>query len=229
MISMNVCRSGSAARHAGLLLQFLENETFARLHNIYTMRTLVFATHNLHKLREVRDMLPAGEIELVGLTDLGRTDPLPETADTLEGNALQKARFVKDHYGYDCFADDTGLEVDALHGAPGVYSARYAGEACDSAANVRKLLAALTDAPNRRARFRTVIALVMDGQEHLFEGEISGRIVTEGHGAGGFGYDPIFVPDGFDRTFAELAAEEKNAISHRGRAVKRLVEFLHRG
>ena len=133
------------------------------------MRTLVFATHNLHKLREVRDMLPAGEMELVGLTDLGQTAPLPETADTLQGNALQKARFVKAHYGYDCFADDTGLEVEALGGAPGVYSARYAGEDCDSAANVRKLLAALADAPNRRARFRTVIALVMDGREHLFD------------------------------------------------------------
>ena len=190
------------------------------------MRTLVFATHNLHKLREVHDMFPAGEMELVGLTDLGQTAPLPETADTLQGNALQKARFVKAHYGYDCFADDTGLEVEALGGAPGVYSARYAGEDCDSAANVRKLLAALADAPNRRARFRTVIALVMDGREHLFEGVVTGRIATEGHGAGGFGYDPVFVPDGYDRSFAELSADEKNAISHRGRAVRRLVEFL---
>ena len=190
------------------------------------MRTLVFATHNLHKLREVRDMLPTGEMELVELTDLGQTAPLPETADTLQGNALQKARFVKAHYGYDCFADDTGLEVEALGGAPGVYSARYAGEDCDSAANVRKLLAALADAPNRRARFRTVIALVMDGREHLFEGVVTGRIATEGHGAGGFGYDPVFVPDGYDRSFAELSADEKNAISHRGRAVRQLVEFL---
>ena len=190
------------------------------------MQTLVFATHNLHKLREVRDMLPTGEMELVELTDLGQTAPLPETADTLQGNALQKARFVKAHYGYDCFADDTGLEVEALGGAPGVYSARYAGEDCDSAANVRKLLAALADAPNRRARFRTVIALVMDGREHLFEGVVTGRIATEGHGAGGFGYDPVFVPDGYDRSFAELSADEKNAISHRGRAVRQLVEFL---
>jgi len=190
------------------------------------MRTLVFATHNTHKLREVRAMLPDG-LKLVGLTDLGRTDPLPETSDTLEGNALQKARYVKEHYGYDCFADDTGLEVDALHGAPGVYSARYAGEDCDSAANVRKLLAALDGVANRRARFRTVIAFVTDGgQEHLFEGEVGGHIATEEHGAGGFGYDPIFTPDGYDRTFAQLSADEKNAISHRGRAVRRFVDFL---
>ncbi len=190
------------------------------------MRTLVFATHNTHKLREVRAMLPDG-LKLVGLTDLGRTDPLPETSDTLEGNALQKARYVKEHYGYDCFADDTGLEVDALHGAPGVYSARYAGEDCDSAANVRKLLAALDGVADRRARFRTVIAFVTDGgQEHLFEGEVGGHIATEEHGAGGFGYDPIFTPDGYDRTFAQLSADEKNAISHRGRAVRRFVDFL---
>lgn len=190
------------------------------------MRTLVFATHNTHKLREVRAMLPDG-LKLVGLTDLGRTDPLPETSDTLEGNALQKARYVKEHYGYDCFADDTGLEVDALHGAPGVYSARYAGEDCDSAANVRKLLAALDGVADRRARFRTVIAFVTDGgQEHLFEGEVGGHIATEEHGAGGFGYDPIFTPDGYDRTFAQLSAEEKNTISHRGRAVRRFVDFL---
>ena len=190
------------------------------------MRTLVFATHNTHKLREVRAMLPDG-LKLVGLTDLGRTDPLPETSDTLEGNALQKARYVKEHYGYDCFADDTGLEVDALHGAPGVYSARYAGEDCDSAANVRKLLAALDGMADRRARFRTVIAFVTDGgQEHLFEGEVGGHIATEEHGAGGFGYDPIFTPDGYDRTFAQLSADEKNTISHRGRAVRRFVDFL---
>ena len=190
------------------------------------MRTLVFATHNTHKLREVRAMLPDG-LKLVGLTDLGRTDPLPETSDTLEGNALQKARYVKEHYGYDCFADDTGLEVDALHGAPGVYSARYAGEDCDSAANVRKLLAALDGVADRRARFRTVIAFVTDGrQEHLFEGEVGGHIATEEHGAGGFGYDPIFTPDGYDRTFAQLSADEKNTISHRGRAVRRFVDFL---
>ena len=190
------------------------------------MQTLVFATHNLHKLREVCHMLPTDEIALVGLTDLGQTAPLPETADTLQGNALQKAHFVKAHYGYDCFADDTGLEVEALGGAPGVYSARYAGEDCDSAANIRKLLAALDGVSNRRARFRTVIALVMDGREYLFEGEVSGQITTEEHGTGGFGYDPVFVPDGYDRTFAELSADEKNAISHRGRAVKQLVEFL---
>ena len=171
-------------------------------------------------------MLPDG-LKLVGLTDLGRTDPLPETSDTLEGNALQKVRYVKEHYGYDCFADDTGLEVDALHGAPGVYSARYAGEDCDSAANVRKLLAALDGVADRRARFRTVIAFVTDGeQEHLFEGEVGGHIATEEHGAGGFGYDPIFTPDGYDRTFAQLSADEKNAISHRGRAVRRFVDFL---
>ena len=190
------------------------------------MRTLVFATHNLHKLREVRDMLPHDSIRLVGLTDLGQMEPLPETSATIEGNALQKARYVKEHDGYDFFAHDTALEVVALHGAPGVYSARYAGEACDSAANVRKLLEALRDTDHRKARFRTVIALITDREERLFEGEVTGQITTEAHGAGGFGYDPIFRPDGFDRTFAELSPDEKNAISHRGRAVRRLVQHL---
>ena len=190
------------------------------------MRTLVFATHNLHKLREVRDMLPHDSIRLVGLTDLGQMEPLPETSATIEGNALQKARFVKEHYGYDCFADDTGLEVEALHGAPGVYSARYAGEACDSAANVRKLLEALRDTDHRKARFRTVIALIDEYGTHFFEGSVDGEITLERSGDHGFGYDPIFRPEGREETFAQLTEQEKNSMSHRGRAVQKLVRYL---
>ena len=190
------------------------------------MKKLVFASNNAHKLSEIRALL-GDRIEVVSLSDLQCHDEIPETADTLEGNALIKARYVWEHYGLYCFADDTGLEVEALDGAPGVYSARFAGEHASFEDNVSLLLERLSGvAAPRRARFRTVIALITDGEERLFEGEVTGQITTEAHGAGGFGYDPIFRPDGFDRTFAELSPDEKNAISHRGRAVRRLVQHL---
>lgn len=191
---------------------------------------IVFATNNQHKLSEVRQIL--GEsFEVVGLKDIGCTEDIPETAETLEGNALQKARYVKEHYSYDCFADDTGLEVDALEGAPGVHTARYAelfgeGDTHDSDANMNLLLKNLENITDRRARFRTVIAFIYKGQEHLFEGIVEGNILKERHGHEGFGYDPIFQPKGYDRCFALMSAEEKNAISHRGRATKKLVKFL---
>ena len=191
---------------------------------------IVFATNNQHKLQEVRQIL--GEaFEVVGLKDIGCTEDIPETADTLEGNALQKARYVHEHYGYDCFADDTGLEVEALDGAPGVHTARYAelfgkGETHNSDANMNLLLKNLANKSNRNARFRTVIAFIYQGQEHLFEGICPGTILSERRGTEGFGYDPIFQPEGYDRCFAEMAAEQKNAISHRGRATQKLAEFL---
>lgn len=189
------------------------------------MEKIVFASNNSHKLSEIRQLeLP---FEILSLADTGCSEEIPETADTLEGNALQKARWVKEHYGYDCFADDTGLEVDALGGKPGVYSARYAGEGHDSEANMAKLLANLEGVTDRRARFRTVIALIKDGEEHLFEGIVEGHITTERSGADGFGYDPIFMPDGTDKTFAEMTADQKNAISHRGRAVEALKSFFN--
>lgn len=186
---------------------------------------LVFATNNAHKLEEVADML--GErIELLSLNDIGCHADIPETGTTLEENALLKARYVNEHFSTNCFADDTGLEVEALGGEPGVYSARYAGgEGHDSVANMNKLLARLQGVDNRRARFRTVIALIRDGQTYEFEGIVNGHITTEPHGDGGFGYDPVFVPDGYERTFAELG-DVKNHISHRARAVQKLVDFL---
>ncbi|MDR3267561.1 MAG: non-canonical purine NTP diphosphatase [Tannerella sp.] len=189
------------------------------------MRTLVFATGNEHKLKEVRAILPSG-IHLISLSGLAYTDPLAETAGTLEGNALQKARFVRQKFGYDCFADDTGLEVDALSGEPGVYSARYAGAACDDYANVQKLLRHLAGIPNRSARFRTVIALILDDREYLFEGIVNGRITQSMRGVAGFGYDPVFVPENHTKTFAELGDDIKNTISHRAQAVKKLAYFL---
>ncbi len=191
---------------------------------------IVFATNNQHKLSEVRQIL--GErFEVVGLKDIGCDEDIPETADTLEGNALQKARYVKEHYGLDCFADDTGLEVTALNGVPGVHTARYAelfgnGFSHDSDANMNLLLHNLEKITDRSARFRTVIALLYQGQEYLFEGICPGAILRERHGHEGFGYDPIFQPDGYDRCFAEMTAAEKNAISHRGRATQKLAEFL---
>jgi len=191
---------------------------------------IVFATNNQHKLSEVRQIL--GErFEVVGLKDIGCDEDIPETADTLEGNALQKARYVKEHYGLDCFADDTGLEVVALNGVPGVHTARYAelfgnGFSHDSDANMNLLLHNLEKITDRSARFRTVIALLYQGQEYLFEGICPGAILRERHGHEGFGYDPIFQPDGYDRCFAEMTAGEKNAISHRGRATQKLAEFL---
>ena len=191
---------------------------------------LVFATNNAHKLQEVQQIL-GDSFEVVGLRDIGCHEDIPETADTLEGNALQKARYVKQHYGLDCFADDTGLEVRALDGAPGVHTARYAelfgtGETHDSNANMNLLLHNLENKSDRHARFRTVFALIYQGEEHLFEGIVEGEILHERHGNEGFGYDPVFEPEGRGISFAEMPAADKNAISHRGRATRKLVEFL---
>ncbi len=186
---------------------------------------LVFATNNQHKLDEIRK-ITNGLTEIVSLAEINCHDDIPETADTLEGNALQKARYIKEHFGLDCFADDTGLEVEALHNAPGVFSARYAGPGHDSEANMNKLLQELQDKDNRKARFRTVIALIMNGKEYLFEGIINGTIAREKRGGSGFGYDPLFVPDNYSQTFAEMGNDIKNQISHRAQAVKKLTTFL---
>ena len=186
---------------------------------------LVFATNNKHKLEEMRAIL-GGKVELLSLADIDCHDDIPETADTLEGNALIKARHIYEKYALACFADDTGLEVDALGGAPGVYSARYAGENNDSEANMQKLLANLDGASDRRAQFRTVIALIIDGEERLFDGIVRGAIATERKGGAGFGYDPVFVPEGYETSFAEMGAEQKNAISHRSRAASALNDYL---
>ena len=186
---------------------------------------LVFATNNKHKLEEMRAIL-GGKVELLSLSDIDCHDEIPETADTLEGNALIKARYIFDKYGLSCFADDTGLEVDALDGAPGVYSARYAGENNDSVANVAKLLHNLTGKSCRDAQFRTVIALILNGEEKLFDGIVRGSISEECRGVGGFGYDPVFVPEGYTLSFAEMSAEEKNSISHRARAAAALNSYL---
>ena len=186
---------------------------------------LVFATNNKHKLEEMRAIL-GGKVELLSLADIDCHDDIPETADTLEGNALIKARYIYDKYGCSCFADDTGLEVDALGGEPGVYSARYAGENNDSEANMRKLLQNLTGKSERSAQFRTVIALIIEGEEFLFDGIVRGRISEERMGSAGFGYDPIFVPDGYEESFAQMTAEQKNAISHRSRAASALNDYL---
>ena len=189
------------------------------------IKQIVFATNNAHKLSEVQAVL-GDRFRLVTLAECGITEEIPEDAPTLEGNALQKARYVHERTGADCFADDTGLEVDALDGAPGVHSARYATDGHYFAANNRLLLRNLAGSADRSAHFRTVIALILDGRGYLFEGRVDGRIAESEAGYGGFGYDPLFVPEGFDKTFAEMDADEKNAISHRGRAVRRLVEFL---
>ena len=192
------------------------------------MKKIVFATNNAHKLQELRQML--GErYEILGLADIGCHEDIPETADFIEENAQIKARFVKDHYGYDCFSDDTGLEIDALNGEPGVHSARYAGPGHDSEANIDKVLSKLDGVTDRTARFRTAIALLQGDEMHMFEGQVEGVILTERHGTGGFGYDSIFQPvEGDGSTFAQMSPEEKNRISHRGRAVAKLVEFLNR-
>ncbi|WP_276497843.1 non-canonical purine NTP diphosphatase [Pontibacter litorisediminis] len=189
------------------------------------MKKLCFATNNRHKLAEVSQMLE-GKYELLTLQDIGCNEELAEEQDTLEGNSRQKAEYVWDNYNVSCFADDTGLEVEALNGEPGVYSARYAGPQRSDADNINKLLQRLEGQENRRARFRTSITLILDGQQHQFEGIVTGSIATEWKGDKGFGYDPVFVPDGHDRTFAQMSAEEKNAISHRGRATQELVRFL---
>lgn len=186
---------------------------------------LVFATNNKHKLQEVRDIVGDG-VEVLSLNDIGCFDDIPETADTLQGNALIKARHIYEKYGFDCFADDTGLEVEALDGAPGVYSARYAGEECDSEANMQKLLENLTGKSNRNAQFRTVIALIVKGDEKLFNGIVKGTITTRKMGDSGFGYDPVFVPEGYSESFAQMSGEMKNSISHRFRATQQLSDYL---
>ena len=189
-------------------------------------RKLVIATNNAHKLTEISAIL-GDRIELLSLKDIHCDVDIPETANTLEGNARQKAMYINEHFHMDCFADDTGLEVEALNGEPGVFSARYAGgEGHDSEANMKKLLKNLEGVANRKAQFRTAICLLMDGEEHLFEGICKGEIITEKKGTCGFGYDPIFVPEGYDKTFAELGEDIKNQISHRARAVAKLCDFL---
>lgn len=192
------------------------------------MRNLVFATNNAHKLEEIRAIL-GDKVEVLSLKDIQCDVDIPETADTLEGNAVLKAEYIYRHYGLDCFADDTGLEVEVLNGAPGVYSARYAGgEGHDSEANMRKLLAEMEGKTNRKAQFRTAICLIEGGAEHLFEGVVKGEIIEEKRGASGFGYDPVFMPEGYTETFAEMGSEEKNRISHRARAVQALCAYLNR-
>lgn len=187
---------------------------------------LVFATNNAHKLSEIRAIF-GDTLHILSLADINCHDDIPETADTLEGNALIKARWVKERYGYDCFADDTGLEVEALDGAPGVHTARYAyPDRHVPEANTQKLLASLKNATNRKAQFRTAIALILNGEEHVFEGVVRGEIATEKRGTEGFGYDPVFIPENTGRTFAELGTDVKNQISHRARAVAKLVEYL---
>lgn len=187
---------------------------------------IVFATNNAHKLAEVQAVL-GDAFTLVTPRECGVTEEIPEEQPTLEGNASQKARYLYRRTGLDCFADDTGLEVEALDGAPGVHSARYATDGHDFAANNPLLLKNLEGAANRRARFRTVVALLLDGEEHRFEGIVEGRIIEHEQGDEGFGYDPLFVPDGCDRTFAQMTTGEKNALSHRARAVRKLAEYLH--
>ena len=188
---------------------------------------LVLASNNKHKLEEMRAIL-GGKVEILSLSDINCHDEIPEEQDTIEGNALQKARYIHDKYNLDCFADDTGLEVECLNGEPGVYSARYAGEHPTFDDNIAKLLANMEGHENRSARFRTAIALILGGKEYIFEGEVKGQIIKEYRGYNGFGYDPVFLPDGYSQTFAELPAEIKNKISHRGNAAKKLAEFLNK-
>ena len=188
---------------------------------------LVFASNNKNKIQEIQALVP-NTIQIISLEDIGCTEDIPETADTIEGNAILKANYVTEKYGYDCFADDTGLEVEVLNGVPGVYSARYAGEQKDANDNMDKLLSELKDKSNRKANFKTVIALNLNGKQNLFTGIINGKIIEEKIGTNGFGYDPIFVADRFDKTFAELSMEEKSTISHRGIAVKELILFLQK-
>lgn len=188
-------------------------------------KRLVFATNNKHKLQEARAIL-GDRFDVVSLADIDCHDEIPETADTLQGNALIKARWVKEKYGFDCFADDTGLMVEALDGAPGVYSARYAGEHCSFADNVNKMLREMTGKENRKAYFATVIALILDDHIYTFEGRVDGTIATEPHGDGGFGYDPIFIAEETGFSFAEMSPADKNAISHRGRALRKMSDFF---
>lgn len=187
---------------------------------------LVFATHNLNKLKEIQLLMPA-EIQLLSLSDIGCTEEIPETSGSIEGNALQKAKYIFENYEYSCFADDTGLEVEALNGAPGVYSARYAGKAKNDEANLKKLLAELKEQKNRKARFKTVIALILNEKELLFTGICNGSITNEKRGEHGFGYDPVFQPENFSKTFAEMNLKQKSELSHRGKAVKKLIGYLN--
>lgn len=189
------------------------------------MKKICFATNNKHKIAEVSQMLQ-GKYELVSLEEIGCTEELPEEQDTMEGNSRQKAQYVWQNYNISCFADDSGLEVDALNGAPGVYSARYAGPQRSDSDNIELVLQNLEGNTNRNARFRTSITLILNGQEHQFEGIVDGSITQDWKGNKGFGYDPIFLPAGYTKTFAEMSSEEKNAISHRGIAVRKLVDFL---
>ncbi len=189
------------------------------------MQDLVFATNNSHKLEEIRRIVGEG-FNILSLKDINCNDEIPETADNLEGNALMKARYVKEHYGYDCFADDTGLMVDALDGAPGVYSARYAGPGHDSEANMRLLLKNLEGVVDRNARFETVIALILNGETVIFRGQVEGEILLEPQGVDGFGYDPVFKPSVSPVSFACMSQDEKNAISHRGAATGLLIRYL---
>ncbi len=186
---------------------------------------LVFASNNNNKIKEIQQLLPA-TIQIVSLLDIGCIEDIPETANTIEGNAILKANYVTEKFGLNCFADDSGLEVDALNGAPGVFSARYAGEPKNDDNNTNKLLANLKGETNKKANFKTVICLNLNGKQHLFTGIINGKIIEEKFGTNGFGYDPIFIADGYSKTFAELTMEEKSSISHRGLAVKQLVGFL---
>ena len=186
---------------------------------------LVFATNNANKIKEVQALIP-NHIKVLSLADILCIEDIPETQPTIEGNAIQKAEYLIKHYGYDCFADDTGLEVEALNGEPGVFSARYAGPQRNAEDNTNKLLTELKVKPNRNAQFKTVIALQINGKLHTFTGICKGTITKEKHGEGGFGYDPIFKPNGFDKTFAEISLEEKNRIGHRGKAVQKLIAFL---
>jgi len=190
------------------------------------LKEIVFATNNKHKLEEIRS-ISSNLLNILSLADIGCTEEIQETALTLEGNAILKAKYVRDNYGKDCFADDTGLEVDYLGGQPGVHSARYAGEECIADNNIDKLLREMKGKALRNARFRTVIALMINGQEYLFEGIVEGRIIEKKIGLKGFGYDPVFIPDGYHQTFAEMPSELKNKISHRGIATRKLVDFLN--
>lgn len=192
------------------------------------IKEIVFASNNAHKLEEIRAIV-GDRIKILSLSDIGCHDDIPETADTLAGNALQKARYVKDKFGLDCFADDTGLMVEALDGAPGVYTARYAGEHCSPADNIVKLLVEMNGKENRKATFATVIAYIEGNKVMIFEGSVEGTISTERHGSGGFGYDPVFVPDETGVAFAEMSADAKNEISHRGRAVRKFADYLCSG